>query len=67
VKRGARSSAPLASVERDQQNVATIVPVPGCPGLGAYPGSTFTTTMCFESPEIVEPDFDTELVTTTPI
>ena len=61
--------APLECItwDEDQQNVATIVPVPGCPGLGAYPGPIFTTTMWTELPEIVDPDFETAPVTTTPM
>src|SRR5579859_4570287 len=44
-----------------------IVPVPGCPGSGWYPGLVRTTTMWTISPEIVDPDWVTWLATITPI
>src|SRR6266478_1362022 len=44
-----------------------IVPVPGLPGSGWYPGSVRTTTMWTISPEIVDPDCVMLLATITPI
>jgi hypothetical protein len=41
--------------------------VPACPGLGAYPGFTCTTTISRMSPEMVEPLWLTESETITAI
>ena len=41
------------------------MPVPGWPGLGAYPGSVLTITIFLTSPEIVASDWETVLETTT--
>ena len=38
------------------QTVATAIPVPGWPGLGAYPAFVRTTTMCGEFPTIQDAD-----------
>jgi hypothetical protein len=66
-----RGTAPLMVVLVDAalygQNVATIVPVPGWPGFGAYPGSVLTTTIFPKFPAIVLPDLVTELATMTPM
>ena len=36
------------------------MPVPACPGFGAYPDAVFTITILGLSPEMVEPDRVTE-------
>jgi hypothetical protein len=50
-----------------QQTWITTVPVPACPGLGWYPGSTLTTTMWTVLPEIRDPFLAARLVTMTPM
>ena len=55
----------LARPSWAQQIWATTVPVPACPGLGAYPESVLTTTSWTVSPAIVEPDLLMVLETIT--
>ena len=43
------------------------MPVPGWPGLAAYPGSVLTTTIFDQWPPTALPDFVTELATSTPM
>src|SRR5690242_3157322 len=44
-----------------------MVPVPGWPGLGPYPGLVFTSTMCRMSPVMTGPDFVIWVATITAI
>ena len=44
-----------------------MVPVPGLPGLGAYPGLVFTITTSLMSPVITDPLWVTLLETMTPM
>lgn len=48
-------------------HVATTVPVPGCPALGAKPGSVLTTTILPQVPSMALPDFVIESATMTPM
>src|SRR3954468_23963308 len=49
------------------QNVAMIVPVPGLPALGAYPGATRTTTIFAALPLTMLPDLTVSLATSVPM
>jgi len=48
-----------------QQMIAATVPVPAWPGSPEYPGLVLMSSTPATSPEIVDPDWETELATMT--